>query len=198
MSAVALHSNAAATTAARGYRLAAVDGLRGLAIAAVILQHVLTGMLAPDALTLRVYGVAVSASPLLTNGWTGVNLFFILSGFVLFLPYAGDNGGMRTADDRTRFYRRRCRRLLPLFYIAVIAAWVLALVDANAADLGELLWVLSFGYVFNAHYFGPSFNIALWSIGLEIAFSAMFPLLVAGLRRWGIARFVAAILIVAL
>ena len=179
-------------------RLAVINGLRGVAIAQVIAQHILTGMFAPSALTLSMLGVSFSVSPLVTNGWTGVNLFFILSGFVLFLPYAGGKRSMHMTNDRLAFYRRRCRRLLPLFFIAVVAAWALALVRGVPTGFGDLLSVLSLTYIVNADTFGPSFNIALWSVGVEIAFSAMFPLLVLALRRWGIWRFATIIVVLAL
>src|SRR5580700_65219 len=98
-------------------QLAAISGLRGVAIALVIFYHVLAGGVTPQALNVSLFGVTLSLSPFLTNGWTGVNLFFVLSGFVLFLPYAQHRRSMATLGDRLRFYRRRAWRLLPLFYV---------------------------------------------------------------------------------
>jgi len=199
MSAAAPHSeNGAATNAPRGQLLAPINGLRGLAIAAVMAQHMLTGVFTPSALTINISGVAVSALPLLTNGWTGVNLFFILSGFVLYLPLASDNRPMETARERLGFYYRRCRRLLPLFYIAVVATWLLAMARGEPTGFGELLSVASFAYVFTPEHFGPSFNIALWSIGVEVGFSLAFPLLILWIRRWDVWRVATAIAVLAL
>ena len=57
-----------------------IDGLRGVAIAAVVLHHLFSQPL--TALHLRPFGIPLN--PLIGNGWLGVNLFFILSGFVPF------------------------------------------------------------------------------------------------------------------
>ena len=189
-----------ACTRQRAFRRAppVINGLRGVAIGGVLLYHILAGMLTPAALELPFLGTEVSISPLLTNGWTGVNLFFILSGFVLFLPYAVDGRGMEDLNDRLRFYRRRARRLLPLFYIAVMVEWIFARERGFPAPLDELVSVLSLTFAASPRYFGPSFNVPLWSIGVEIAFSAMFPMLVLGMRRLGMARFAALVLGLAL
>jgi peptidoglycan/LPS O-acetylase OafA/YrhL len=170
-------------------RLSVVNGLRGIAILLVLYYHLIAGTLSPR--------LAIPLSPLMTNGWTGVNLFFILSGLVLFLPYAADDQPLRDLSHRLAFYRRRFLRLMPLFYFAVVVEWTLAQ-GPQAHDFGELISVLSGTFVLNARTFGPSFNTPLWSIGVEIAFSVMFPVLVFGLRRFGPARFVTLILVLAL
>jgi peptidoglycan/LPS O-acetylase OafA/YrhL len=179
-------------------RVPVINGLRGLAIGGVLFNHILAGMFTPAELALPLLGTQVSLSPLVTNGWTGVNLFFILSGFVLFLPYAADERAMRGLDDRLAFYWRRARRLLPLFYVAAIAEWILARQRGMPAPLEELMSVLSLSFFLTPQYFGPSFNVSLWSIGVEMAFSATFPLLVLGMRRLGTARFAALVLGLAL
>src|SRR6266436_3965033 len=61
--------------------------------------------------------VPIAISPLLTNGSTGVNLFFVLSGFVLSLPFAAGDRPLGTTRDWLSFYRRRALRLMPLFYV---------------------------------------------------------------------------------
>jgi peptidoglycan/LPS O-acetylase OafA/YrhL len=173
-------------------RLPAINGLRGIAIIGVLSFHVVAGMFTQQ-------GLPPVLSVVLANGWSGVNLFFILSGFVLFLPHAGDDTAMTALGDRLGFYRRRCRRLLPLFYVGAIGTWAFGLVARGMpADFGQLLSVLSFGFILDARSFGPSFNVPLWSLGDEVAFSALFPLLVLGLRRYGITRLVVAALVMSL
>jgi len=171
-------------------RVSVVNGLRGIAILLVLYCHLIVDTLSPSELP-------IPLSPLLTSGSSGVNLFFILSGLVLFLPYAADDRPLCDLGDRLAVYRRRFLRLMPLFYIAVGIEWSLAQ-GPQAHDLGELILVLSGTFVLNPRTFCPSFNIALWSIGIEIAFSLMFPVLVLGLRRLGPARFAALIMALAL
>ncbi len=182
----------------RAERIAVVNGLRGIAIAGVFWDHIVLRRLTMADCRLFLFGKSVPLSAFIFNGWTGVNLFFILSGFVLFLPYAADPQSLNGLDARLHFYRRRAIRLLPLLYIAAISEWALASLHGQPASFSDLASVLSFGFIVDPRTFGPSFNIALWSIGDEIAFSALFPLLVLGLRRVGAARLVALILVAAL
>ena len=177
--------------ARRQPRLSAINGLRGIAILGVVCVHVVTGLWTADA-------VPMAISPLVTNGWTGVNLFFMLSGFVLFLPYAGGNRPFASLADSLGFYRRRFLRLMPLFYVAVTAEWLGRAWLGGRGDATELLSVLSLGFIFDPRTFGPSFNPALWSIGVEIAFSALFPALVGVARRRGLGRLLALVIGIAL
>jgi peptidoglycan/LPS O-acetylase OafA/YrhL len=163
-------------------RLPVINGLRGLAIAGVLSFHIVAGMFTQ-------HGLPPALSVLLASGWSGVNLFFILSGFVLFLPYAAHDGVAAELDRPFDFYRRRCRRLLPLFYIGVIGTWGFAVIRGMPAEPGQLLSVLSLDFIIDSRSFGPSFNVPLWSLGDEIAFSLMFPLLLVAFRRLGVIRF---------
>jgi peptidoglycan/LPS O-acetylase OafA/YrhL len=174
-----------------GIRLPQINGLRGIAIIGVVSYHIVAGVLARDSLP-------AGLSVLLTNGWSGVNLFFILSGFVLFLPCATDDRAIERLANPTAFYRRRCWRLLPLFYIGAIGSWALAIVGGMTANPASLLPVLDFSFILDAANFGPAFNVPMWSIGDEIAFSALFPLLALSFRRHGAVRVVAMALVVAL
>jgi peptidoglycan/LPS O-acetylase OafA/YrhL len=171
-------------------RLAPINGLRGVAIVGVVYFHVIGGLWSAAQLP-------VWLSPFVTNTWTGVNLFFILSGFVLFLPYAADGEALRPQSERLRFYRRRAWRLLPLFYAAVAVQWgVAALCGTSGVD--ELVRVASFQLIVSPRDFFPSFNGPLWSIGAEVAFSVLFPMLVLASLRFGIGRLTAVVLAVAL
>lgn len=171
-------------------RLAPINGLRGFAIIGVIYFHLIAG-------SWSTADVSPWLSPLLTNTWTGVNLFFILSGFVLFLPLAVDPDAMRLPADRMYFYRRRAWRLLPLFYVAVLSQWGIAALGGKSG-LDELLRVTSFLFVLSPNDFFPTFNGPLWSIGVEVAFSAVFPSLVLAFLRLGIARLVFIVAVVSL
>ena len=171
-------------------RLAPINGLRGIAIVGVVYFHVIGGLWSTADLPPWL-------SPFVTNTWTGVNLFFILSGFVLFLPYAADNEALRPQSERLRFYRRRAWRLLPLFYVAVAVQWGVAAV-CGTSGLDELVRVASFQLIVSPRDFFPSFNGPLWSIGAEVAFSVLFPMLVLASLKLGIGRVTAVVLAVAL
>ncbi len=52
---------------------------------------------------------------------TGVHLFFVLSGFLLFLPYARAMLQDRPLPTARRFYQRRALRILPAYWVCMIA-----------------------------------------------------------------------------
>ncbi len=168
-------------------RVPVINGLRGIAILAVLFCHSVSGTMPRFGPYLSLHGIDLPLSPLITNGWTGVNLFFILSGLVLYLPYGAGERRMVNWRDGFAFYRRRCRRLLPLFYVAAVAVLALHASDGvTAAYLQEAAWLLSLAFMLSASHFGPPFNIPLWSIGVEILFSIFFPAVVLRARSIGL------------
>src|SRR5258706_1401165 len=89
-------------------RFPVLDGLRGLAILLVMVCHTAAVMQWPGP-----YPAQITEQ--LTN--SGVDLFFVLSGFLLFYPYAQSIVmGMPWPSWRA-FYIRRTRRILPAFYV---------------------------------------------------------------------------------
>ena len=168
-------------------RLGAVDGLRGIAIAGVIWHHLA--------------GIGPGWS-LLSNGWLGVSLFFVLSGLVLHLPYARGSRTMVANADLVDFYRRRATLLLPLYYVnvavlvagashAILPGWV----PPSATEIALLATI---AYTFTKTWYAPTINSPLWSLGIEVWFSVVFPLLAVLARRMGIARLLVGVAVFAL
>lgn len=173
-----------ATQAPPNLRIPEINGLRGLAIVAVVWHH-LTVALALHAP--MIFGV--SSGLLLLNGWTGVNLFFMLSGFVLYLPYAAQKRQIRSPADAWTFYKHRFFRLIPLYYIVTVTTVVLSGRLAHPDEGGalrEALALLTFTFPLHHGTFVPPSNWALWSIGTEVLFSLVFPLLAVLAGRRGI------------
>ena len=170
-------------------KLEVINGLRGMAIVAVVWHHLFGLYFKP--------GSAVALAPavsgplfFLSYGWIGVQLFFVLSGFVLYLPFARGRARMATWADGRAFYRRRAGRLLPLYYLAALLCLVL-----NQAppvhDMRlplELLSIAGALFTFAPHGFEPHLNPPLWSLGVEIWFSILFPAMILAFRRWGALR----------
>lgn len=161
-------------------RIPVIDCLRGLAIVGVIFHHTLSWR--PIFHDVGLWAVVSS------NGWLGVNLFFVLSGFVLYLPFATGDRTLGAWQDIREFYLRRAMRLLPLYYFSTL----ILLVFYTQVNLGDRsAYVQFFHFVFatfsfSAATFSPAgTNWVLWSLGVEIWFSVLFPMVLWFLRSVG-------------
>jgi peptidoglycan/LPS O-acetylase OafA/YrhL len=154
----------------------ALDGLRGLAVAAVVVFHL----------------------GHLRGGFLGVDLFFVLSGFLitsLLLNEHRRRGGI----DLPHFWSRRARRLLPALFLLLAGVGLLLVLFATGGERararGDALSTV--GYVANWHrvfsdlgywdIFGnPSPLDHMWSLAIEEQFYVLWPVLVLlVLRRHG-------------
>ena len=173
-----------------------LDGIRGLAILLVLLWHFGTCQIGTGGSGFM--GFAAQAGSLL---WSGVNLFFVLSGFLI-VGILLDNKG---APSLLRvFYTRRIFRIFPL-YIAVCAAFACALYFSppqmawlldNPLPLWSYLtftqnFVMAAGDSFGAKAMAPT-----WSLAVEEQFYLLIPFMVRYMsRRTVLASFVALVLI---
>jgi peptidoglycan/LPS O-acetylase OafA/YrhL len=172
-------------------RLAFVDGLRGLAICAVIYHHVFGAFTPPGFHFVDFYGLPLLPFAPLANGWLAVNLFFILSGLVLYAPYASNERSVESWADVLDFLRRRARRLLPLYYLVSLVSFVFFL-GPEQRSLDQFIHLIAATFNFTKATYFPAYNLVLWSLGLEIWFSLVFPALVLLSSRFGISRVFAA------
>lgn len=178
-------------------KLDVINGLRGIAIVAVVWHH-LFGLYfksgSPIALAPNVTGSLF----FLSYGWIGVQLFFVLSGFVLYLPFARGRARLQTRADWLRFYHRRAGRLLPLYYLVALLCLTLnQMPPVHDMRLPlELISIAGALFTFAPHGFQPNLNPPLWSLGVEIWFSILFPLVVLVFRRWGPVRTILAATVV--
>lgn len=157
-------SNAALQT--QNSRNVSLDGLRGIAILMVILFHYFTGFYVFD------------------FGWSGVDLFFILSGYLLsgrIIPFL---------DDKKiiwKFYLNRILRIIPLYFSFLIVFYLgyYFLASNETQNFSEQLNnpVAFFGFVCNwlfILFFNPSQHQLshLWSLAVEEQFYLLFPIYV--------------------
>src|SRR5215212_1144495 len=94
----------------------ALDGLRGVAILLVVASHFVSN------LHLSVHGWSWPFAGLAHAGWSGVDLFFVLSGFLI-TGILVDARGSRSYFKA--FYARRALRILPVYYGFLFAVFVL-------------------------------------------------------------------------
>ena len=120
-------------------------------------------------------------------GWTGVNLFFVLSGFLI-------TGILLDSKDKPHFYRRfytrRALRILPAYYALLIL--LLLLRTSSAAFVG-----LSFLYLANmTEFFGVACGYGpLWSLAVEEHFYILWPAVVRKVTMRHLAMVSAAIVV---
>jgi peptidoglycan/LPS O-acetylase OafA/YrhL len=146
----------------------ALDGLRGVAVAGVLLFH----------------------ADHLLGGFLGVDLFFTLSGFLIttiLLQEVVRTGGVRLGT----FWARRARRLLPALFALLVAVALYAAVFARPDELGAIRSdaFATIGYVANWHsivsghgywdlFAAPSPFRHTWSLAIEEQFYVVWPLVV--------------------
>lgn len=109
-----------------------------------------------------------------------VPMFFVLSGFLLYRPYALAALGAGPLPSTSRFWRRRALRILPAYFAALVGVVVLfgagTLTDARSW-VANLLLLQQFGL-------DEPFRITqAWSIGVEISFYLSLPLIARALHR---------------
>lgn len=168
-------------TTSGGY-VAEIDGLRFIAVMAVILLHTegywthLAG---------RTYATLTPADAALKKvislGYYGVHLFFMISGFVLAMPFCKHALAGGKPVDLGAYFWRRVTRLEPPYIVSMLFffAFMPVLGKSSWPDLWPHL-LASLGYVHEFVYGeGSRINNNAWSLEIEIQFYLLMPLLAA-------------------
>ena len=150
-----------------------IDGLRCIAILAVILFHI--------------------GFPRISGGFVGVDAFFVISGYLIGSHvYRETRAG---TFSLRRFYERRAKRILPAFFFVLITLYVLACLILSPTELrrfaaqalAALASCSNLYFWLKEGYFAPRADTNLllmtWSLGVEEQFYVFFPLLMMLLKR---------------
>ncbi len=166
-----------------GVHVPALDGLRGLAILLVMVGHfILYGGMEPTLFIDR------QLSKIGLTGWIGVDLFFVLSGFLI-------TGILVDTKESSYFFRtfylRRVLRIFPLYYgFLIFCFWVWPRLVSISADYQSILWEQGWywSYLTNIaiarngwgafHAFGH-----FWSLAVEEQFYLVWPVVIYLLPR---------------
>ena len=158
-----------------------IDGLRAIAVTAVLIYHAEFGLHGTQALA---------------GGALGVDIFFVISGYLITSILLREIGADKFSF--LGFYERRARRILPALLVVILAslpfAWNLLLPDAlmefSRSVIATLLFAANFflwsqdSYLAEASQFKPMLH--MWSLGVEEQFYIIYPIFL--LFLWKFAR----------
>jgi len=159
-----------------------LTGLRALAATWVMLFHII-GFAGPRAILLDVGPVQLKIHPLLTCGWVGVDLFFVLSGFLLTTHLMQSMANPAPGLHR-RYFLARIRRVLPAYWAQLAILVLVAVVVAGSLPS----WI---GYVplhvpmlhFVSEKASWAINGVYWTLPIEFGFYLCLPFIVRLLAR---------------
>jgi peptidoglycan/LPS O-acetylase OafA/YrhL len=151
-----------------------VDGLRAIAVLSVVFFHL--------------------ARRVLPGGYLGVDMFFVLSGYLITAIIWREVQGGRFSI--VRFYDRRIRRIMPalllILFVTTLASMVLLLpadlIGYGKSLLATLAFVANIYFWRDTNYFSAAAEqkplLHIWSLGVEEQFYVLFPLILVLLARW--------------
>ena len=205
----AMSTSAAPSFSTSSSRIPELDGLRGIAIILVILLHYFyqttLALEHPATLVDHLYVWFRMGAAL---GWTGVDLFFVLSGFLI-------GGILLDVKDSPfyykTFYARRFYRIVPIYYLWLLGYVLLLLTVRDAAAAyypdpfipslkGGVLWLFAFvqGVTFDRYMtLGWVWLVPTWSLAVEEQFYLVAPLLIRRLSRRALALVLGATVLMA-
>jgi peptidoglycan/LPS O-acetylase OafA/YrhL len=153
-----------------------LDGLRAIAVLAVVLYH--------------------AGAPFCPGGFTGVDVFFVLSGYFMTSIIATDT--LNNKFSLLNFYERRARRILPMLYLTISISYLPAykyLIDQEFFNFTKSAFLASIGlsnFFFvstTKGYFDTATDLVplvhTWTLGVEEQFYAIIPLLFMLFSRFG-------------
>ena len=149
-----------------------IDGLRAVAVTTVVVYHARFSM---------------NGDTLLAGGYLGVDIFFVISGYLIskiILTELGETG----AFNFRNFYERRIRRILPILFTVMLSsvpfAWFYMLpatyADYSRSIVSSLLFVSNLFFYFSTTDYGASDSLLepflhTWSLSVEEQFYIFFP-----------------------
>jgi peptidoglycan/LPS O-acetylase OafA/YrhL len=167
-----------------------IDGLRAIAILLVLCDHFV--LLFPAASATRLWRLG-------QFGQTGVDLFFVISGFLITRILLDAKGSPHVIRN---FYVRRALRITPLYYLTLLALFVIAPAIHAAASVP---WDRQFWFWLYLQGFPLAFNKALitgpthlWSLAVEEHFYLVWPFFVVALDAKKLYKLIAAAVVVSL
>ena len=177
--------------------LSELDGVRACAVIAILVRHA-WGVAGQPTFVVSIPGLGRhSLTPFVIMLQNGVDLFFVLSGFLLSASFFRADYEGRSRPDLRRYFRARAYRILPAYWVALFV--VVVLLTPSLIPLGDVVSVRGvFGLLAHATVTQTLFLVSygsygvespFWTLTIEVVFYAMLPWLIYAFyrNRWRIA-----------
>lgn len=168
-------------------QIPAIEGLRGIAVLSVVLFHYVTVRAGrPNDPWVGVFTANAFIENLVRHGWLGLELFFLLTGFLLTLPWFKHALEGRASPSTREFWRRRVRRIVPAYYVQLVILFFVCLPLLMGTDFWarhtRFVVVNLLAHLGFLQYTSPvtsaslTLNGALWTLSLEAQYYLLLPL----------------------
>jgi peptidoglycan/LPS O-acetylase OafA/YrhL len=183
----------AALAGANARAIPVLDGMRGIAVILVLLFHFAWTFPGDDVTAAHgaVEKIAARVHAFFWSGWTGVDLFFVLSGYLI-------TRGLVTPSEKplgTRmksFWMRRVLRIFPLYYAVTVVGSIVALaIGGYVPSLPYWLYMQNYALAFDPPEQVLKWVAHFWSLAIEEQFYFVWPIVALVVSR---RRLIAAIL----
>ena len=161
------------------HSLPALTGLRGLAALWVLIYHAWV-YVTPQEILFSVLDSTIRVHTFFSLGWSGVQLLFVLSGFLITLPYARANAGLAAKPRLFRYLFKRIYRVFPAYYLQlfmlVLIAWMVS--SEWLVDINNIFQYLLMLFVPPPIGLGSPavINGVWWTLPIELSFYLLLPL----------------------
>lgn len=161
-----------------------IDSLRFIAIALVLLVHISLYAAAKNIPFFHANAAANQALDFVQTFGNGVQLFFVISGFILAVPFASHRLCGTHLPSLGKYLQRRITRLEPPYVIAMTGIAVLLVFTKHQPVTNVLNHLLATIFYVHAFIFGSKSTISFvaWSLEIEVQFYLLMPLLAAVYR----------------
>ena len=170
-----------------GTHFPCLDAYRGIGMTMVLMNHAAyaTGwILQPESVGFGLFGAVIARFDL------SVPMFFVMSGFLLYRPFAKAVFEGRAPLAMRTFYRRRALRIIPAYWFALVALTLLVglSIPSVKAWIANALFLPAFGVSVNVCDEGGACHVAYgitqaWSIGVEVTYYLLLPIYAAIVAR---------------
>ena len=175
------------SAARAGSRVVGIEGLRGLAASGILVYHVwLYG--APGGHEVQ---LGLIATKFCANLISGVTLFFVLSGFLLFRPFVKSILLGRALPSIRSYIVNRALRILPAYWAILLVVALLfhrGLLRAPAQLLANMFFLQDYVPRYMPVSNGGIGIVPAWSLCVEVVFYLVLPLLAVAVARYAPAR----------